>query len=291
MMRLHVWLASAELSFLTNLFSMDFPFRLKNLKILECRELLWTIPDGKVLINTINAYSYNVARKDSSFADALTGCDVLLSDGTSIVLACRFLRAKSRPKHRCTGWDLFRFEMEKLNGSVYSFLASQPADGSSQVPYWKKRNPDRVKPKVIFVGSTEKVLSLIREKAAKEFPNIEVLTYSPPFKKELSREDNDAIVKFINDNDPDLVWIGMSAPKQEKWSFSHWHELDIHCHLGSIGAVFDFYAGTMPRAPLFMQRFGMEWLFRWMKEPRRLFPRYGIGNPSFIWNIITESFE
>lgn len=277
---------------------MNKTFRLKNLDLLERRGELWSIPEGKVLINTINAYSYNQAKKDRVFADALLQSDVLLSDGTSIVLACHFLRAKSRPHHRCTGWDLFRFEMEKLNGNSYSFLGELPGEGSKHnnntqesQPFWLKRNPDRQKPKVMFVGSSEKILGMIRAKAAIEFPNLEVITYSPPFKKEFSKEDNDAIIARIHEVDPDLIWIGMTAPKQEKWAYTHWQELDIHCHVGSIGAVFDFYAGTVPRAPLFMQRFGMEWLYRWSREPRRLFRRYGLGNPQFIWNMFLEKLS
>lgn len=259
---------------------MNHTFRLKTLDLLERRGQLSSIPEGKVLINTINAYSYNQAKKDRTFADALLQSDVLLSDGTSIVLACHFLGAKSRPRHRCTGWDLFRFEMEKLNGST-----------DQEQPFWLQYNPDRRKPRVMFVGSSEKILTLIREKAAIEFPNLEVVTYSPPFKKEFSKEDNDAIIARIHEVDPDLIWIGMTAPKQEKWAYTHWQELNIHCHVGSIGAVFDFYAGTVPRAPLFMQRFGMEWLYRWSREPRRLFRRYGLGNPQFIWNMFLEKLS
>lgn len=271
---------------------MESKIRLKELKLLERRGQLWSIPEGKVLINTINAHSFNQAKKDSEFAQALQQSDVLLSDGSSIVMACRLLRAKSRPAHRCTGWDLFRFEMEKLNGKCYSFRNEGPGTSDNgyqdQIPYWKKRNAERLKPKVLFVGSSEKILSLIREKAASEFPNIEVETYSPPFKKEFTPEEDAEIVSIINDADPDLVWIGMTAPKQEKWAYAHWQELNIHCHVGSIGAVFDFYAGTIKRAPILMQRYGLEWLYRWSREPRRLFRRYGFGNPLFLWNLFLE---
>ena len=275
---------------------MNKPFRLKTLDLLERRGQLWSIPEGKVLINTINAYSYNQAKQDAAFAEALQQSDVLLADGTSIVLACLLLRAKSRPKHRCTGWDLFRFEMEKLNGNAYSFAAEppgapEPAEGSPLHPqaYWQQFHPERKRPKVLFLGSTDRILGLIKDKAAVEFPNLDVVTYSPPFKPEFSDEDNKAMVSFINDEDPDLIWIGMTAPKQEKWAYSHFSELNIHCHVGSIGAVFDFYAGTVQRAPLFMQRYGMEWLYRWSREPRRLFRRYGLGNPLFIWNMLLEA--
>ena len=115
---------------------------------------------------------------------------------------------------------------------------------------------------------------------------MEVLTFSPPFKSEFSEEDNTLMVKAINDADPDLLWIGMTAPKQEKWAHAHWNELDIHCHCGSIGAVFDFYAGTVKRAPLWWQEHSLEWLYRLLKEPRRMFRRYAFGNVKFIWNLL-----
>lgn len=139
-----------------------------------------------------------------------------------------------------------------------------------------------------FMGSSEKVLSLIREKVAVDYPNLEVVTYSPPYKPEFSEEDNRAIIKAINDADPDLLWIGMTAPKQEKWTYSHWNELNIHCHVGTIGAVFDFYAGTAKRAPKWWQEHSLEWLYRLCIEPKRMWRRYVLGNPLFLWNIMKE---
>lgn len=84
------------------------------------------------------------------------------------------------------------------------------------------------------------MLNLIREKAKTVYPNIRIETYSPPYKPEFSEEENRAIIEAINRANPDLLWIGMTAPKQEKWAYRHWNELDIHCHCGTIGAVFDF---------------------------------------------------
>ena len=89
-------------------------FRLKDLNILGCKAELASLPEGKLLINTINAHSYNTARKDKLFAEALTKGDVLIPDGVSIVKACRWIKAKSQPKERIAGWDLFEFEMLKL---------------------------------------------------------------------------------------------------------------------------------------------------------------------------------
>ncbi len=140
----------------------------------------------------------------------------------------------------------------------------------------------------MFMGSSEKVLELIRKKAAEVYPNIEVVTYSPPYKPEFSDEDNRTIVEAINKANPDLLWIGMTAPKQEKWAYSHWNELDIHCHVGTIGVVFDFFAGTRKRAPQWWQEHSLEWLYRLIKEPKRMWRRYVLGNPLFLWNIVRE---
>ena len=243
--------------------------RLKDLCILESKEALASIPQGKKLINTVNAHSFNTAKKDKLFAEALMRGDYLIPDGASVVKACGWLKAKSRPKERIAGWDLFEFEMGKLNDN-------------------QNENHNEKKKRVMFMGSSEKVLELIRKKAAEVYPNIEVVTYSPPYKPAFTDEDNRAIVEAINEANPDLLWIGMTAPKQEKWTYSHWNELNIHCHVGTIGAVFDFFAGTYKRAPQWWQEHSLEWLYRLIKEPRRMWRRYVLGNPLFLWNVALE---
>ena len=152
--------------------------RLKDLCILGSKKELDRLKDCKLLINTINAHSYNTALKDPLFAEALMKGDVLIPDGASIVMACKWLKAKSQPEERVAGWDLFVYEMEKLN-----------ARGG----------------KCFFMGSSEKVLALIREKAAKIYPNIKVETYSPPYKPEFTEEDNRLIIDAINIAKPDLL--------------------------------------------------------------------------------------
>lgn len=291
-------------------------FRLKNLNILGSKAELAALPEGKLLINTINAHSYNTARKDELFAEALTNGDVLIPDGGSIVKACRWIKAKSLPKERIAGWDLFEFEMNKLeecgmknvecgvnseecgmNNSSLDNSSSASADNSCsgkrlyetsaklKTQNSTLRSPQRT---VMFMGSSEKVLDLIVKRAAEVYPHLKIVTYSPPYKPEFSEEDNMAIVEAINAADPDLLWIGMTAPKQEKWTYSHWNELNIHCHVGTIGAVFDFFAGTVERAPIWWQRHGLEWLYRLLKEPKRMWRRYIIGNTLFLWNMLKE---
>jgi len=234
---------------------------LKFLSFLPYRSALSTLPDRKLFINTINAHSYNISKRDPLFAEALTMGDVLVPDGVSIVLAVMLLK-KIRIQ-RIAGWDLFAFEMEKLNkkGGVCFFL-----------------------------GSNEKVLELIRERAAKDYPNIRVAVYSPPYKSEFTEKENMAILDAIHAANPDLLWIGMTAPKQEKWAYLHREQLNVNCHIGAIGAVFDFYAGTLKRAPLRWQKVGMEWLYRLIMEPRRMWKRYFIGNFLFAYYLFKEKY-
>ena len=246
-------------------------FRLKTLTILGSKAELASLPEGKLLINTVNAHSFNTAKKDQLFADALTNGDVLIPDGVSIVKACKWIKAKSQPKERIAGWDLFSFEMEKLERESEELRT--------------KSEESKI---VMFMGSSQKVLDLIVKRAAEVYPHLKVVTYSPPYKPEFSDEDNKAIIDAINAANPDLLWIGMTAPKQEKWTYSHWNELNIHCHVGTIGAVFDFFAGTVERAPIWWQEHGLEWLYRLIKEPKRMWRRYIIGNTLFLWNKVKE---
>ena len=238
--------------------------RLKNLAILSNRKALANLPEGKLLINTINAFSYINARKDLLFAEALQKSDVLIPDGISIVKACRFLKAKSQPAERVAGWDLFVFEMRRLN----------------------ERGG-----KVMFLGSSDKVLELIRRRVGRDYPNLVVDTFSPPYKEVFDEVDDMRMIEAVNVSAPDLLWIGMTAPKQEKWAYTHFHDLDVKCHIGTIGAVFDFFAGTVKRAPAVWQRAGLEWLYRLLREPRRMWRRYLLGNLQFLWYILEEKIK
>lgn len=219
------------------------------------------LPEGKLLINTINAYSYDMARENPLFAEALMKGDVLIPDGMSIVKACRILKAQSQPRERIAGWDLFVHEMGRLNEKGGTCF---------------------------FMGSSEQTLTLIRKRAATEYPNIRVETYSPPYKPAFSEEDDKAMIAAINRAKPDLLWIGMTAPKQEIWTYTHWNDLRIDCHAGTIGAVFDFFARTVCRAPKAWQDSGFEWLYRLLKEPRRMWRRYIIGNARYLWLVCRE---
>ncbi len=225
--------------------------RIKNLKIVESKDELAGIPAGKILINTINAHSYNTAQKDALFAEALKNGDYLIPDGASIVIACRWLNAKSQPKERIAGWDLFVHEMNKVNEElrIKNEELEQPGSmivgqADEELKMTKRHlTPDREynkeccgsnncnnssflilnssfkrssfnpKKKVMFLGSSEEVLEKIRREVYYIYHNLEVVTYSPPYKAVFSDEDNRAMIDAINKADPDLLWIGMTAPK------------------------------------------------------------------------------
>ena len=237
--------------------------RIRDLKLVRSAKEMESWPEGKFLIDTVNTHSFVIARKDGQFAEALRSADALLPDGIGIVKACKWLKMENAPLEKTAGADLFHYEMDRL---------------------------ERRGGTCLFMGSSPAVLARIREKAAEKYPSIRVETYSPPYKPEFSPEDNRAILDAIHSADPDLLWIGMTAPKQEKWLFAHWDELDIHCHTGAIGAVFDFFAGTVNRAPEWWLRHNLEWLYRLIKEPGRMWRRVVISGPAFLWQIIRERF-
>ena len=99
------------------------------------------------------------------------------------------------------------------------------------------------------------------------------------------------MIAAVNRVKPDLLWVGMTAPKQEKWAYTHYDELDVRGHIGTIGAVFDFFAGTVERAPEAWQKHGMEWAYRLLKEPRRMWRRYLLGNLIFFRYMMKEKTE
>lgn len=135
-----------------------------------------------------------------------------------------------------------------------------------------------------FYGSTEQTLSLLEQKLRETYPDIEIVgMYSPPFRNLTAEEDKEIIDK-INKANPDIVWIGLGAPKQEKWMYEHMDK--INGLMIGVGAGFDFLAGNIKRAPKWMQKCSLEWLYRLLQDPKRLFTRYLKTNVKFIRLII-----
>lgn len=138
-----------------------------------------------------------------------------------------------------------------------------------------------------FYGGGDGVPELLEERLKQRFPGLEVAgSYSPPFRA-LTADEDAAIVQRINDARPDIVWVGLSTPKQERWMHAHVGRLRAAALIG-VGAAFDFHAGLKHQAPTWMQRSGLEWLFRLMSEPRRLGRRYLVNNPAFVWRVARD---
>lgn len=133
-----------------------------------------------------------------------------------------------------------------------------------------------------FYGSKEETLELLEKKLKKKYPGIQIVgMYSPPFRP-LTEEEDKAAIDRINEAKPDFVWIGLGAPKQEKWMAAHQGKID-GLMLG-VGAGFDYFAENIKRAPMWMQKSNLEWVYRLMQDPKRLFKRYLSTNTKFIWN-------
>jgi N-acetylglucosaminyldiphosphoundecaprenol N-acetyl-beta-D-mannosaminyltransferase len=217
--------------------------------------------DSKCVINTLNQYSYMIAEQDPLFKEALLNSDILLPDGVGILAASTLIKGKKIAK--IAGYDMHKFLLNKL---------------------------DEEKGKCFYLGSSDSTLNKIKERIAVDYPNINIEYFSPPFKTKFSKEENDAIIDRINLFKPNVLFVGMTAPKQEKWIYEHKGRLNVNI-LCSIGAVFDFYAGTIKRPRQFWIDIGMEWIVRLKKEPKRMWKRYLYYGPIFISKILKMKLQ
>lgn len=208
--------------------------------------------DIKLIINTINPHSYITAKNDNLFKQSLQDSNILIPDGSGIVLAAKQIYKSSVKK--IAGADLHFYLLQELNKN---------------------------KGKVFYMGASMETLEKITKRIKSEFPNIVMDCYSPPFKEKFTDEENKIITDKINKFRPDILFVGMTAPKQEKWLFEHKDKLDFKI-ASSIGAVFDFYAGTVERPGQFWIDMQLEWLGRLLKEPRRMWKRNFVSTPLFL---------
>jgi N-acetylglucosaminyldiphosphoundecaprenol N-acetyl-beta-D-mannosaminyltransferase len=139
-----------------------------------------------------------------------------------------------------------------------------------------------------FYGGGEGVHERLAKNLQQRFPGLRVVGgYSPPFRS-LTREEDEQVAQSINAADPDIVWIGLSTPKQERWMAEHVGRLTAPVLIG-VGAAFDFHSGLKKQAPRWMQRGGLEWLFRLATEPGRLWRRYLVNNPLFVLLVLQQA--
>jgi N-acetylglucosaminyldiphosphoundecaprenol N-acetyl-beta-D-mannosaminyltransferase len=138
-----------------------------------------------------------------------------------------------------------------------------------------------------FYGGANGVAQALRERLEKRFPKLQIAgTYEPPFRL-LNAGEEEELKKLIRDARPDVIWVGLSTPKQEKFMAEHLDRLEVTLMAG-VGAAFDFHAGRLRQAPHWMRRSGLEWLFRLGCEPRRLWKRYLKNNPLFVLRIFCQ---
>jgi len=212
----------------------------------------------KGVINTLNPHSYIMARKDQQFREALKASSWLLPDGVGIKIAARIL----------AGRNIDRIAGSDLHEELITYLGK--TGGSC-----------------FYLGSSETTLKKIIERLGKEHPSLKAGTLSPPYREKFSEEETAAIIGTVNSFSPDVLFVGMTAPKQEKWVFGNRSAINAPL-VCCIGAVFDFYAGTVRRPGRFWIRLGLEWLPRLLREPRRLWKRNFISTPLFLWHVLCE---
>jgi N-acetylglucosaminyldiphosphoundecaprenol N-acetyl-beta-D-mannosaminyltransferase len=194
---------------------------------------------------TIEAY------EDNQFNHVLKNADIVAPDGQPLSLFLTYLKRINQ--ERVCGMDVFP-----------DLLREAEARGKS----------------IYFYGTTDEVLNKIAEKAKKEFPNLKICgLYSPPFRP-LTQDEKKGIITQINQSKPDLVFVALGCPKQEKWMAEHKDKIQ-GCMLG-LGQAFHTYAGTAKRSPAWMQRMSLEWAYRLYLEPGRLWKRYFYTNTYFL---------
>lgn len=206
------------------------------------------------IINTISPNSYGLSTRDDIFRESLKKSDYLVLDGVYFALASIFLNGKNIRKNQ--GYDLFIHFMSRANESHG---------------------------KVFFLGASLKTLERIKNNAAREFPNLNIGFFSPPYKTEFSREDDLEMVTAINEFGPEILFVGMTCPKQEKWAYRNKEKLNCRL-ICCIGAVFDWYAGTEKKIAPIWWKMRLGWLIRAFYRPAviKRWPVVGI----FFWHLI-----
>jgi len=211
----------------------------------------------------VNPHSLEVARRDVVFSNALCNFDMLTADGIGIILASKILNGKIT--ERVCGPDVFHCFCKRLDS---------------------KKLPVRM----VFIGSSEKNLQILEEKFRKDFPSLVFAgSCSPPYKAKFSDEDNRIMLEHINACKPDVLWVGLGAPKQEKWALEIRDKVTAKIIL-PVGAVFDFYTGRVKLPPKWAQDAGLTFLFRFFQQPKRLFRR-NLDSPIFLARVFMQKLK
>jgi N-acetylglucosaminyldiphosphoundecaprenol N-acetyl-beta-D-mannosaminyltransferase len=212
---------------------------------------------GSFVLACANPHSLVVARKDPQFRQALETASAVVADGVGCQWGAALSGVSVGP--RITGTDFFLAVMAALN----------QAGG-----------------RAFFFGSSDAVLEKLAARVKRDFPRVAAGMLSPPFRA-WPDEENRQMIEKIQAFRPDVLWVGMTAPKQEKWVAANAALLQVPV-VGSIGAVFDYYAGVTHRAPQWVCNLGLEWLYRLPREPKRLWRRTFVSAPAFLWLVLVE---
>lgn len=205
------------------------------------------------VVNCLNPHSFVTALDDAEFKSALANSDYVLPDGVGVCKTMRWFGG---------------VRIGKIAGDdIHRHLLRQVAEHGGRV---------------FYMGSSEEVLKGIVERLKREYPGVEVQTLSPSYCERLSEEESSAIVAKVNEFGPDVLFVSMTAPKQEKWVARYREQLTGVQMIASIGAVFEFYGGGVRRAPKWMVSIGLEWLWRLVREPRRMWRRVFVSGPRFV---------
>lgn len=199
----------------------------------------------------VNAHSVVTGRLEDDFGEVLRGADMCTPDGAPVAWMMRRL-----------GWP----QQQRINGpdlmALYCARAATRGEG------------------IYLYGGTEQTLEILRDVLPKRFPGLQIAgSWSPPFRS-LTAEEEVSAVNAINESGAGTIWVSLGCPKQERWMAAHRGQ--VRGVMIGVGAAFDYHAGTITRAPVWMRNIGMEWLHRLMSEPRRLWRRYLITNYMFI---------
>jgi len=210
-------------------------------------------------IVTPNAAHIVTLQKDEEFRKIYGRASLVLADGMSLIWASRLLAVPLK---------------EKISGSdLFPKLCEVAAERGF---------------KVFLLGGRPNAALKSAETLKKSYPGLPIVgIYSPPFGFEKDKTENDKILKMIRNSKPDILFVSLGSPKQEKWIYAYYQELNIPVSIG-VGAAFEFISGIVRRAPKWMQESGLEWFFRLIQEPKLLWKRYLIGNPIFILLVVRE---
>ena len=217
---------------------------------------------GKVRVVYVNIYAINLAHDLAWFRNFINSSGITYCDGFGVKWGARFLRLSIPERLSPPDWiTLLAAECSRQRFSLF-LLGAHP-------------------------GVAEKVAKILKE----QFPGLSVVGVQHGyFDKSPESNENEALLHAISTTHPDILLVGMGMPIQERWIMENWNKLDTKVVL-PVGALFDYMAGEYPRAPHWMTNHGLEWLGRLIVEPRRLWQRYLIGNPRFLWLLLRQRLK